>query len=111
VRIEITDQMVATVTASRSLRRSRRVNYSLNSPGTARKAFRLDDLLDPNSFLEPWYKALASPRGIELRCTGPREAAIQKLYQARVRAKDGELKKLSIHAPPEDSSLIWIRNV
>jgi hypothetical protein len=48
-----------------------------------------------------WYRALHSPRGIELICSST-EATRAKLYALRREAKDLDLQKISLSISPFD---------
>lgn len=55
-----------------------------------------------------WYRALASPNGIELICSDP-ELTRSKLYAARREAKDSDLDGISISISPFDPMRLWLR--
>jgi hypothetical protein len=57
--------------------------------------------------LNYWYRALHSPRGIELICSDV-ESIRAKLYMARKDAKDDDLKKVAVCLSPFDPMKLWL---
>jgi hypothetical protein len=61
----------------------------------------------PDSFLDLWYQAAASPCGVCVFTTD-RDALRQKLYASRAAAADPDLDKLSLVLSPTDETHVWI---
>lgn len=57
--------------------------------------------------LDLWYKALASPFGIEVACSDARAARI-RLYTIRREIQDSDLDDISIHGSPFDPNKLWL---
>ena len=57
--------------------------------------------------LSYWYRALSSPRGIELVCSDP-ESTRMKLYAARREAKDTDLEGIAVCLSPFDPHKLWL---
>lgn len=65
-----------------------------------------------DSYLEFWYQAAASPRGIVLAVSDV-SIAKQRLYQARSKANDPSLSGISVRTSPvlKDEELWLIKQV
>ena len=57
--------------------------------------------------LNHWYRALHSPRGIELICSNA-EAVRNRLYTVRKEAKDTDLDGVAICQSPFDPMRLWL---
>lgn len=58
--------------------------------------------------LEHWYKALASPLGIEVQCFPSLTQVRHKLYALRNEVKDEDLDKISLVQSPFDAGRLWL---
>jgi len=56
--------------------------------------------------LNYWYRALHSPRGIEIVCSDV-DGARSRLYTARKESRDEELDNISLCQSPFDPMKLW----
>lgn len=63
------------------------------------------DVKEP--ILNHWYRALSSPRGIEL-IVSDAEAVRARLYAARKAAKDTDLDRIAVCLSPFDPMKLWL---
>lgn len=57
--------------------------------------------------LDLWYRALASPLGIQILCSDP-EAVKRQLYALRAKVQDLDLMSISINQSPFDRDRLWL---
>lgn len=58
--------------------------------------------------LQLWYRALASPFGIEIVCSPNPEAVRMKLYALRKSVQDTDLNQIAICLSPIDPDKLWL---